>query len=102
MLRQLPANGDMDLFLGATKVPYTFCDLDEYRSTRESLIRIFARIVRQEELVVHGNIARFVFSLKMGDDGRKGEEEIKNTRAEELLIDVVDCFTCFYMYLLSR
>lgn len=62
MLRQLPANKDMDLFLGAAKVPYTFRDRDRYPvDPRGSPVRVSARYqvfpprrraVRREKLIV--------------------------------------------------
>lgn len=93
VLRQLSANRDMDLFLGAAKVPYVFCDLDRYRS-RRSPIRVFARyrffrrIGRQEEeFVVWKYRAAFRRKRKMREEKVKKAEMKKNTRTEELLIE---------------
>lgn len=85
VLRQLPANRDMDLFLGAMKVPRTFRDLDRCRLKRGSLIiYVSARIfligssVKKLEFVVWKYIfcaASNLSSLKTEDEERKGEDE---------------------------
>lgn len=103
VLRQLSANRDMDLFLGTTKVPYTFRDLDRSVNARISRFVVSHRffstsLVRQEEFVVWkyraASTSAFRRKRKMKREKLKKAKMQRNTRAEKLLIDVVKCCTC--------
>lgn len=99
VLRQLPTNRDMDLFLGM-KVPYIFCDLG--RSVNAWLSRFTVSyqffstsFVRQEEFAMwkyrSASMSAFrrFFLLKTKDEEKKKKAKMKrNTRAEKLLTDV--------------
>lgn len=110
VLRQLPANRDTDLFLGAAKMPYTFRDLDRYWSMRESPIRVFARyqfflshrIVRQEEFVIWEYREAFEvrWKWKMKREKVKKAKKKKNGGGRVVnwhLSNVSTYFECFYL-----
>lgn len=100
VLRQLPANRDMDLFHGAAKGPYTFRDLD--RSADRSSVPRYrdADFLHHagpsvKKCLLHGNISRG-FRLPFRCERRTKEGKLKRTRMEELLTDFVKYGTCFW------